>query len=151
MDWKQAKQKLLQDKAKREAYQKVDLGYEIAKMITDARIAKDMTQECLAKLAGTKQPSIARVEKGDSLPSLSFLQKIAKAFNTQLLPPRLEFLEELQRVETESYTVNIYLFPAYGILNHLPLSQLGARKTRLISNQERAFTSNNKEFEYANS
>lgn len=107
MDWRQAKRSLLQDKARKEAYQKVDLGFEIGKMITDARIAKNMTQAKLAKLVGTKQPSIARIEKGDALPSLSFLQKIATAFNTQLLPPRLEFLEEIKGMQVENRTSNV--------------------------------------------
>lgn len=113
MDWRQAKRRLLQDKARKEAYQKVDLGFEIGKMITDARIAKNMTQSRLAKLVGTKQPSIARIEKGTSLPSLSFLEKIARAFNTQLIPPRLEFLEEMKWRETESRTANVKFYPGY--------------------------------------
>ena len=92
--WTQAKQKMLQDKDRRDAYEKVDLKYEIGKMITDARIAKNMTQYKLAELVGTKQPSIARLESGNALPSLSFLQKIANAFDTQLLPPRLQILDD---------------------------------------------------------
>jgi transcriptional regulator with XRE-family HTH domain len=93
MDLREAKGKLLKDKKRRQAYEKIDLAYEIGKMITDARIAKDhMTQQKLASLVGTKQPSIARLEKGATLPSLSFLEKIAAALDTQLLPPRFEFL-----------------------------------------------------------
>ncbi|HEX7259481.1 MAG TPA: helix-turn-helix transcriptional regulator [Candidatus Saccharimonadia bacterium] len=94
MDWKDVKQGLLEDEELRKAYEKVDLSHSIGKMIIDARIAKQMTQQKLAQLVGTQQPSIARIERGSYLPSLSFLQKIAEAFNTQLLPPRLEFLEK---------------------------------------------------------
>lgn len=93
MDWREVHEGLLQDQNRREAYEKVDLGFEVGKMIADGRIARKMTQEKLAEVIGTKQPSIARVEKGNYLPSFAFLQKIAKALNTQLLPPRLELLE----------------------------------------------------------
>jgi transcriptional regulator with XRE-family HTH domain len=98
MDWNDVKQELLQDPALRQAYEKVDLQHSIGKMITDARIAKKMTQSKLAELVGTKQPSIARLEKGSYLPSLSFLQRIAEAFKTQLLPPQFEFMEDRRSV-----------------------------------------------------
>jgi transcriptional regulator with XRE-family HTH domain len=94
MEWNDVKQQLLQDPELRKAYEKVDLQHSIGKMITDARIAKKMTQSKLAELVGTKQPSIARLEKGAYLPSLSFLQRIASAFQTQLLAPQFEFMED---------------------------------------------------------
>jgi transcriptional regulator with XRE-family HTH domain len=90
MDWKEAHALLLQDAARRAAYNKVDMSFEIGKMIADARIARKMTQERLAEILQTQQPSIARVERGSYLPSFSFLQKIADALNAKLLPPRLE-------------------------------------------------------------
>lgn len=123
MDWREAHRKLLQDKETRQAYEKVDLGFEIGKMITDARIAKNMTQQKLAQLVGTRQPSIARLEKGNSLPSLSFLQKIAKAFNTQLLPPRLEFLERQKRTVT-------VVVPAAVMFTRRPGPDLGSWSLR---------------------
>lgn len=99
MDWKDAHQMLLQDENRRKAYGKIDLSFEIGKMIADGRIARRMTQEKLAQLIGTKQPSIARIEKGAYLPTFTFLQKIARALNTQLLPPRLELLEEVFKAQ----------------------------------------------------
>jgi transcriptional regulator with XRE-family HTH domain len=115
MNLKEAKIKLLQDQKRRQAYEKVDLAYEIGKMITDARIAKSMTQEKLADLIGTKQPSIARIEKGAALPSLSFLQKIADAFETQLLPPRLQLLEENKNTYTRSEPITIGDYNVVGL------------------------------------
>ena len=140
MDWRQAKDKLLQDKDTLDAYEKVDLGFEIGKMITDARSAKNMTQARLANIVGTKQPSIARIEKGNTLPSLSFLEKIAMAFNTRLLPPRLEFLEEMQTLKTASRTELAY--PAW-----LPSVSY---KPSGIRNKTSAFNTINKELDYAN-
>jgi transcriptional regulator with XRE-family HTH domain len=108
MEWKNAKQRLLKDEKIRKAYKKVDLAYEIGNMIVEARAAKNITQAQLAKMVGTKQPSIARLEAGARLPSLSFLEKVAQAFGTQLLPPRLEFLENQQTYTTEPIKVSDY-------------------------------------------
>jgi transcriptional regulator with XRE-family HTH domain len=110
MEWKDIKEELLQDKKLREAYEKIDLAHSIGKMITDARITRRLTQQALAKLVGTKQPSIARIEKGSYLPSLSFLEKIAEALNTQLLPPRLALLENTKQHSFDPKEV-YYLYP----------------------------------------
>lgn len=84
MNHKEFKQKLLKGSKFRKEYYKKDLAFEIAHMLIEARIIKGITQEKLAKLLKTKQPSIARVESGDSLPSLNFLEKIANALDTTL-------------------------------------------------------------------
>jgi transcriptional regulator with XRE-family HTH domain len=48
------------------------------------RLAKGLTQEELAKLMNTKQESIARLESGKSLPSLSTVMKAAEALDADL-------------------------------------------------------------------
>lgn len=88
MNLKEYKNKLMQDPKFKKEYEKVDLAFEISKMIIELRIKKGITQKKLAELLGTKQPSIARAENGVMLPSLSFLDSIAKALGTYLLPPR---------------------------------------------------------------
>ncbi len=55
-------------------------GYQIARL----RIMRGLTQTQLAKLAGTRQPSIARLENGSTIPSLSFLDRIAKALDARI-------------------------------------------------------------------
>ena len=45
------------------------------------RIQRGLTQAQLAELVGTRQPSIARLENGNSFPSLSFLKRIADALD----------------------------------------------------------------------
>ena len=57
------------------AAEKLEPGYQIACL----RILHGLTQAQLADLVGTRQPSIARLENGSSLPSISFLQKVAAA------------------------------------------------------------------------
>lgn len=66
---------------------------EISNLITAARLYKGLSQEELARLVKTKQPSIARLESGKELPSVSFLDRIAKALHT-LLIIRFDFMEE---------------------------------------------------------
>jgi transcriptional regulator with XRE-family HTH domain len=48
------------------------------------RMAKGLTQEDLAKLLSTKQESIARLENGGSVPSLSTVKKLAVALDADL-------------------------------------------------------------------
>jgi transcriptional regulator with XRE-family HTH domain len=43
-----------------------------------------LTQAQLAKLVGTRQPSIARLESGERKPSLSFLQRVAEVLDARI-------------------------------------------------------------------
>lgn len=74
-----------------------DLGFQIGKRIELARAFKNVTQAELAQMIGTRQSSISRVESGSSLPSLSFLQKIAEAFNTYIIPPDFAFMKQIHQ------------------------------------------------------
>lgn len=73
---------------------KKDLAFHIGSMVARARMLMGMTQKELAEKIGTKQPAIARIELGNSLPSLTVLDKIAKeAFGSYLIPPRFAFMK----------------------------------------------------------
>ena len=76
------------------AFRKFDdnpsLAFIISDMITEERIKQGVTQEELADRMGTKQPAIARAENSTYLPSLSFLDKMAKAFGKELVPPKFK-------------------------------------------------------------
>ena len=76
-DWEAEKLKNPEFSSAAEA---LEPGFQIARL----RILRGITQAQLAEMVGTRQPSIARLENGDSLPSLSFLQKIAAALNAKL-------------------------------------------------------------------
>lgn len=56
---------------------KQDLAFQIAVEFERERIHSGYTQEALAAAVGTQQSSIARLERGNRLPSLRFLKKIA--------------------------------------------------------------------------
>ncbi|MBW6473972.1 MAG: helix-turn-helix transcriptional regulator [Anaerolineaceae bacterium] len=62
------------------AAEELEPGYQVARL----RILRGLTQAQLAEMVGTRQPSIARLENGSSIPSLSFLNKIATALNAKI-------------------------------------------------------------------
>lgn len=93
------KNKLFKSKKFRDEYFKKDLAFEIGQMLLEARVEKGMTQKVLASRIGTKQPSIARIENGASLPSLSILEKIADAFGSYLIPPTFGFMKNYPNKE----------------------------------------------------
>jgi DNA-binding XRE family transcriptional regulator len=76
-DW-QAEQ--LQDPEFVAAENELEPGYQIARL----RIQRGLTQAELAEMIGTHQPSIARLENGSSVPSLSFLERIANALDARI-------------------------------------------------------------------
>jgi predicted transcriptional regulator len=50
-----------------------------------------LTQTQLAEKVGTKQPSIARLENGTTMPTLSSLKKIGKALRARVV---IQFVSE---------------------------------------------------------
>ena len=62
------------------AANELEPGYQIARL----RIKRGLTQTQLAEMVGTRQPSIARLENGSSVPSLSFLDRIATALDARI-------------------------------------------------------------------
>lgn len=71
---------LLADPQTRAAVDALEPAYQIARL----RIERGLTQAQLAALVGTKQPSIARFERGESQPTLAFLRKLAEALGVRL-------------------------------------------------------------------
>ncbi len=64
--------------------EKSDLAFEIGQAVLEERVRKGWTQTKLAREIGTKQPSIARVEGGATLPTPLMLKKIAEALGGRL-------------------------------------------------------------------
>jgi transcriptional regulator with XRE-family HTH domain len=69
------------------AASELEPGYQIARL----RIQRGLTQTQLAEKVGTRQPSIARLENGNSIPSLAFLKRIADALDARI---ELKFISE---------------------------------------------------------
>ena len=73
------------DPALRALIEEETLHAHVARMIYEARTQAGLTQQELARLVGTKQPLIARLEDADhNGHSLSMLQRIATALHQRL-------------------------------------------------------------------
>ena len=84
MDWNTHKKQLMKDPKFRKALKETELEYQIARNIIKARLDKGLTQQQLAKKLNTKQSVISRAENAKTIPSLSFLKRLAEAFDTSL-------------------------------------------------------------------
>ena len=78
------KRDLMKDPEFRREYEKLEPEFQIARQMIGARIKKKMTQEELAKKAGTGQAVISRLEGMNAKPSVSLLQRIANALETPI-------------------------------------------------------------------
>jgi len=78
------KKQLLQDPEIKHEYDNLELEYAVIRQIINKRIEMGMTQKKLAEKVGTKQSAISRLESGRYNPSLTFLQKVAQALDSEL-------------------------------------------------------------------
>lgn len=76
----EVKARLLADPKTRAAYDALDPAFQIARL----RIEAGLTQAQLAELVGTKQPSIARLERGQTQPTIEFLRRLGAALGKRL-------------------------------------------------------------------
>lgn len=84
MDFETHKKQLMQYPAFKKAYEESELEYQIARALIKARIEKGLTQAQLAKKLHTRQSVISRVENAKTVPSLSFLKRLADVLNVPL-------------------------------------------------------------------
>ncbi len=84
MNWREHKKRLIKDPEFRAEYEALELEYKLASALIQLRLSKGLTQEELAKRLHTKQASIARLESGSSLPSLSTVKKVAEALDAEV-------------------------------------------------------------------
>ncbi len=102
MNWREHKKQLMKDPDFRNEYEILEPEHKLAATLIRLRIAKGLSQEQLAELLHTKQESIARLESGNSLPSLSTVKRVADALDAELeisLRPRNEIAKD--KVETQ--------------------------------------------------
>ena len=62
----------------------MDFESKIAFGLAELRKSRKVTQEKLAKMLGTKQVVISRIENGVSIPSWEFMYKMAKALDAEV-------------------------------------------------------------------
>lgn len=64
----------------RVAAEELEPAHQVARL----RILRGLSQQQLAEMVGTKQPSIARLESGKSEPRLGFLRRVVEALRGRL-------------------------------------------------------------------
>ncbi len=74
---------MMKDSEYRREYEKLETEYQIAKQIIDARLRKNMSQQELATKVNTGQAVISRLEGANAKPSISLLQRVARALDTK--------------------------------------------------------------------
>jgi transcriptional regulator with XRE-family HTH domain len=80
----------MKDPAFKKAWDDLAAEYDLAPEVIRMRMARNLTQTQLAKLVGTSQPAIARLESGNHTNvTLAFLYRVAKALEVE---PRLKFV-----------------------------------------------------------
>jgi len=82
--WEDFEKELSKQPGFKEAQEETRLEYEIARALIKARIEKGLTQAQVAKRMHTKQSVISRVENAKTIPSLSFLKRLAQVLNASL-------------------------------------------------------------------
>jgi transcriptional regulator with XRE-family HTH domain len=96
MNWKEHRKQLMKDPEFKKEYEALEPEFKLAATLIRLRLSKGLTQEELAKLLNTKQSSIARLESGSSLPSLSMIRKVAFALDADIeinLQPKHRFVK----------------------------------------------------------
>ena len=84
-NWKTVRKELLKDPGVKREYERLKPHYQLISQLISARTKKGLTQAQLAKKMGTKQSAIARIEGGDSNPSIAFLEKLTQALGSKLI------------------------------------------------------------------
>jgi len=99
---------LIQDPEFVEEAEKIKYAYQIIRL----RLKRGLTQAQLAKIVGTKQSSIARLESGKIQPRLSFLRRVVKALDGDL-ELEIRGKEELQDKDKEDTSTVVIEAPRY--------------------------------------
>jgi len=85
MNLKDLKKELIKDPNFKKEWNKQDLAFDISEALIRLRIEKGLSQGKLAKKIKSKQSAIARAENGNYLPSLRWLEKVAKATKSKII------------------------------------------------------------------
>ena len=82
--FKQFEEEFLNNPARKNAYDGLEVEFKIHDALVKARIEKKLTQKDLAKKLGITQSNLARFESGRTNPTLSFLQKVTSGLGLKL-------------------------------------------------------------------
>ena len=83
-NWEDLEKELLSDPETKREYDRLAPRYAVISELIGARIKSKMTQQDIAEKVGTKQSAIARLESGNTNPSLDLLQKVAQVMGYKI-------------------------------------------------------------------
>ncbi len=78
------KKEVFRDQGVKEQYNLLKPEMDIVRAMIEARLKRGITQQILAEKMKTKQSVISRLESGRANPSISVLQKLARALHMEL-------------------------------------------------------------------
>ena len=78
------KAQLLEDPKVRQEYEALEPEFKLIRDVLLRRSELNLSQVQLAKLVGTRQPAISRLERGDGNITISTLRRVADALNADL-------------------------------------------------------------------
>lgn len=84
LNFNQYKKELLKNPAVKKEYDKLQPEFALIRAVISARKERKLTQAELAKMIGTKQSVISRLEIGQANPSVAVLKRIAVALDSTL-------------------------------------------------------------------
>lgn len=82
--WDDFKQELISQPGFKQAMQETEVEFQVARAVIEARLQRGMTQAQLAEAMHTRQSVISRVENAKTVPSLSFLKRLAEVLSASL-------------------------------------------------------------------
>lgn len=82
--WKSMRSELLSNPEVRASYDATRIRFELGEAVRNRREELGLTQSELARRAGLKQPAVARLEMGGTMPSIPTLERIAEALQMRL-------------------------------------------------------------------
>lgn len=78
------KKELLKDDKGREEYERLKPKYELIHALIERRHQLRISQDRLARITGTRQPAISRLERGDYNTTMGTFLKVVQALNLDL-------------------------------------------------------------------
>jgi len=84
MTFDQYLKKQLKDPEFKKEWEALEPQRELKKRLIELRMKKKISQKEIAEKAGTHQSSIARFERGEYSPTISFLSRLASALGMKL-------------------------------------------------------------------
>jgi DNA-binding XRE family transcriptional regulator len=82
--WKEYKKEALKDPSFKKAYNALEPEFKLAGSLIQARIDNKLTQQQLAEKAGVSQTVVARLESGETNPTIGTINRVASILGKEL-------------------------------------------------------------------